>query len=95
MPLLTMPALQGVGHIGCIACCCHYAEMMNQADAACQESSNRSRDADVLKAKFEAAVTLHRFKAAWDAALLLKSPQLWQALGQAHLHDLDAESAMR
>ena len=60
-----------------------------------QESSNRSRDADVMKARFEAAVTLHRFKAAWDAALVLKSPQLWQALGEAHLHDLDPESAMR
>ena len=60
-----------------------------------QESSNRSRDAEVLKARFEAAMTLHHFQAAWDAALLLKSLQLWQALGEAHLHALDAESAMR
>ena len=60
-----------------------------------QESSNRSRDADVLKARFDAAVTLHHFKAAWDAALVLKSPQLWQVLGEAHLRDLDAESATR
>ena len=62
---------------------------------AWQESSNRNRDADVLKVRFEAAVTLHGFKAAWDTALVLKSPQPWQALGEAHLHDLDAEAAMR
>ncbi len=60
-----------------------------------QDSSNRSRDADVMKARFTAAVTLHHFKEAWDAALMLKSPQLWQTLGEAYLHDLDVESAIR
>ncbi|KAL0039283.1 hypothetical protein WJX79_001413 [Trebouxia sp. C0005] len=63
--------------------------------AALRDSSNRSRDADVMKARFKAAVTLHHFKEAWDAALMLKSPQLWQALGEAYLHDLDVESAIR
>jgi len=60
-----------------------------------QDSSNRSRDADVVNARFKAAVTLHHFKEAWDAALMLKSPQLWQALGEAYLHDLDVDSAIR
>lgn len=70
--------------------------LLNKAGtSARQESSNRSRDAEVLKARFQAAVALHHFQTAWDAALLLKSPQLWQALGEAYLHDLDAEPAMR
>jgi len=60
-----------------------------------QDSSNRSRDADAMKARFKAAVTLHHFKEAWDAALMLKSPQLWQALGEAYLHALDVDSAIR
>jgi len=49
----------------------------------------------VMKARFKAAVTLHHFKEAWDAALMLKSPQLWQTLGEAYLHDLDVDSAIR
>ena len=60
-----------------------------------QDSSNRNRDADVMNARFKAGVTLHHFKEAWDAALMLKSPQLWQALGEAYLHDLDVDSAIR
>ncbi|KAL0053124.1 hypothetical protein WJX82_001225 [Trebouxia sp. C0006] len=63
--------------------------------AALRDSSNRSRDVDVMKARFKAAVSLHHFKEAWDAALILKSPQLWQALGEAYLHDLDVDSAIR
>ena len=60
-----------------------------------QDSSNRSRDPEVIRARFEAALLLHHFKEAWDAALMLKSPQAWQALGEAYLHDLDVESAIR
>lgn len=63
--------------------------------ATSQDSSVRSRDPEVMKARFEAAVMLHHFKEAWDAALMLQSPQLWQALGEAYLQDLDIDSAIR
>lgn len=49
----------------------------------------------MLKARFEAAVNLHHFKEAWDAALMLKSSLPWQTLGEANLQDLDVESAIR
>ena len=60
-----------------------------------QDVSNRSRDQDVMTARFEAAVNLHHFKEAWDAAMMLKSAALWQQLAEAHLHNLDVGSAIR
>lgn len=38
---------------------------------------------------------LRRTKEAWDCALLLKSPQLWQSLAEAALHALDVAFAIR
>lgn len=55
----------------------------------------RPRDSEALTASFEAAVSLRHMKQAWDAAMLLKSPQLWDTLGQAALHALDVELAIR
>ena len=61
----------------------------------CGFQDTQSRDAESLTARFEAAILLRHLKEAWDCALLLKSPQLWQSLGEAALHALNVAFAIR
>lgn len=61
----------------------------------CGFQDTQSRDAETLTARFEAAILLRHLKEAWDSALLLKSPQLWEVLGKAAVHALDIAFAIR
>ncbi|KAK9830069.1 hypothetical protein WJX72_009571 [[Myrmecia] bisecta] len=60
-----------------------------------QEQEGGARAAERLATRFRAALALGRSKEAWDAALLLKSPELWQQLAAAALQKLDIELAIR